>query len=82
MTEFEIPEPVAFLGNNVVSDNLKTLICRPITPPSNLLNIPEEGPIQLNYANQIETVYVPMGSVEAYKGYYAWQLYRDIIVGF
>lgn len=82
MTEFEIPESVAFLGNYVVPNNLKTLICRPTTPPSNLLNIPEEGPIRLNDSNQIETIYVPMGSVEAYKGYYAWQLYRDIIVGF
>jgi hypothetical protein len=82
LVEFEIPESVAFLGDYVFSNNLKTLICRPTTPPANLYNIPDEGPIYLSDSNQIETIYVPMESVEAYKGYYAWQLYRDIITGF
>lgn len=38
-----------------------------------------EGPIQL--CDSLETLYVPMESVEAYKNDLNWQLYTDIIVG-
>lgn len=85
LTEFEIPESVAFLGYNVFlgSNALKTLVCHPTTPPAkSQFGYYYDGPLQLSDSIQFETIYVPMESVEAYKGYYAWRLYKDIIRGF
>lgn len=85
LTEFEIPESVYFLGYCVFmgTNSLKTLVCHPTTPPAkSQFGYYYDGPLQLSDSLQFETIYVPMESVEAYKGYTPWKLYRDIITGF
>ena len=84
LDNFEIPESVEFLGNYVFlrSNILKTLVCRPTTPPAKMVyGIPSEGPIYLSDSIQIETIYVPMESVVEYKNDSVWQVYSDIITG-
>ena len=84
LTDFEIPESVEYLGWYVFlrSNALKTLVCRPTTPPAKSPNgIYYDGPLQLSDSLQFEAIYVPMESVEAYKNDVNWQLYSDIIVG-
>ena len=84
LNNFEIPESVEFLGNYVFlrSNILKTLVCRPTTPPAKMVyGIPSEGPIYLSDSIQIETIYVPMESVVEYKNDSVWQVYSDIITG-
>ena len=84
LTDFVIPESVYYLGYYVFlrANALKTLYCRPTTPPFKSPNgIFYNGPLQLSDSFQFEAIYVPMESVEVYKNDFNWQLYSDIIVG-
>ena len=82
LTTFEIPASVKFIGSFafMYCDALKTMFCRPTSPPMGThWGICSEGPIEL--CDSLETLYVPMESVEAYKNDLNWQHYSDIIVG-
>lgn len=82
VSSFEIPASVKELGMGVLYDSrsLKTLVCLPVVPPVKdpNSNYPED---YLIICDSLETVYVPMQSVEAYKESPQWRLYKDIIVG-
>ncbi len=82
LTTFEIPESVESIGMDVfLHSALKSLTCRPMTPPAKSpYGIIYEGPLFLS--DSLETIYVPMQSVEAYKNDYVWSRYADIITGF
>ena len=81
-TSFEIPETVQYLGMDILMDcdNLKTVYCRPATPPiKDPYNSYYEDYIRI--CDGLETIYVPEQSVELYKSDPVWRLYKDIIVG-
>lgn len=81
-TSFEIPETVHYLGMDILMDcdNLKTVYCRPVTPPiKDPYNSYYEDYIRI--CDGLETIYVPEQSVELYKSDPVWRLYKDIIVG-
>lgn len=79
-TSFEIPETVQWLGMDILydCDHLKTVYCRPTTPPAKNPNDFED---YIRICENLEAIYVPAQSVELYKSDPAWRLYKEIIVG-
>ena len=79
-TSFEIPETVQWLGMDILydCDHLRTIYCRPTTPPAKRPNDFED---YIRICENLEAIYVPSQSVELYKSDPAWRLYKDIIVG-
>ena len=79
-TSFEIPETVQWLGMDILydSEHLKTIYCRPTTPPAKNPNYFED---YIRICENLRAIYVPAQSVELYKSDSAWRMYKDIIVG-
>ncbi len=71
-----IPGNVASVQNGVFYDcsNLTEIICKPTTPPTG-------GSIMFYNIASDAKIYVPQGSVEAYKTANYWKDYADKIVG-
>ncbi len=66
-----IPDSVTSIGENAFSscNNIKSVYCKPITPPAG-------GSGMLS---SLTTIYVPEGSLQAYKSAEYWSDYADII---
>ena len=75
LTTITIPEKVTNIGENVFVNcyELKTIYCKPTIPPV------LEGRIDTAYTlDQLEAIYVPSESVNAYKNAEVWKLYNII----
>ena len=74
LTSVTIPDSVTTIGNGAFYSckSLKTVYCKPTTPPA--------GGNQMFYNNASDRkIYVPAGSVEAYKAKEYWSAYKDYI---
>ena len=74
LTSVTIPDSVTTIGNGAFYSckSLKTVYCKPTTPPA--------GGNQMFYNNASDRkIYVPAGSVEAYKAKQYWSAYKDYI---
>ena len=78
LTSVTIPENVTSIEGNAFyySRSLKTLYCRPINPPTLSNNT-----VFYSYPSDF-TIYVPSGSVDAYKSAQYWSDFADRIVGY
>lgn len=77
--QFEIPSSITSIGLYIIEHTSVTaLVSQALVPP--LLNSGYTTPY-IGICESLETIYVPMGSVEAYKEAEQWKRYKDIIVG-
>lgn len=74
LTEFTIPSSVNWMGSQPFGgcSNLKTIYCRPETPPSAQWLLGDYG------ATAKMTLYVPKGTLEAYKAADRWKEFGKI----
>ena len=74
LTSVTIPDSVTTIGNYAFyyCTSLETVYCKPTTPPT--------GGYDMFYGNAPDRkIYVPAGSVEAYKAKEYWSAYKDYI---
>ncbi|MBR3744120.1 MAG: leucine-rich repeat protein [Bacteroidales bacterium] len=74
LVSLEIPSTVTQI-TRIVSSSLTTLTCRSVSPPK----VSYAGNTGLAYLRALETIYVPAGSVDAYKVAACWNAYADRI---
>lgn len=83
LTSITIPSTVTYVGDDAFynCDVLTNVICKAITPPTSEPIGSAEAPNIFRYTsgNTGFTIYVPAGSVDAYKSAYAWSMYADKI---
>ena len=77
LTSVTIPDSVTTIGDCAfeLCDSLTSVYCKAITPPA--------GGSYMFYSNAFgRKIYVPTGSVEAYKSAEGWSDYKSYIVGY
>lgn len=81
LTDITIPKSVVKISEYCFKDcdNLKKLYCKATTPPTVLYN--NASWIHL-FDSDLERIYVPSGSVSAYKSATGWKEYKNAIVGY
>ena len=81
LTDITIPKSVVKISEYCFKDcdNLKKLYCKATTPPTVLYN--NASWIHL-FDSDLERIYVPPGSVSAYKSATGWKEYKNAIVGY
>lgn len=81
-----IPDGVTSIADNAFTscDNLKAVYCKPTVPPTVYLVNTWLGMRWMAFDNNASDrkIYVPRGSVEAYKAAKGWNEYADNIVGY
>lgn len=72
ISSITLPSTLTSIGNYVFAGNqIQTVYCKATTPPTMVYNIFERNPIA--------KIYVPAGSVNAYKAADGWKIYADKI---
>ena len=81
LVSFEIPESVCQLGFALFEGctALKTLTCRPTTPPGKYEGWYYEGPFL--FPESLESIAVPSAALDAYKNDANWSPYAGLMVG-
>ena len=77
LTSITIPDSVTTIGGSVFAycSSLTSVYCKPTTPPAG-------GSSKFFYTASGLKIYVPVGSVEAYKSATNWSKYASDIVGY
>ena len=82
LTSVTLPNNVTKIGEHTFSScgSLESVYCKATTPPTAVLDVNGWEAFDVNTDNR--KIYVPHGSVEAYKNADGWRQYADDIVGY